>query len=339
MVVFFGATAGASDEAKESPRFREAYDLIRAHLQDITGAELDRAAVEGLVTALAPKVSLVSQTPATNAAASQLSKTNVFDGAVAYLRVGEVAAGLAPAIRSALDGLAASNQLKGIVLDLRFARGADYAAAAAAADLFVKQPRPLLNWGQGTVQATAKTNALTLPAAVLVNRQTAGAAEALAAMLREAGAGLILGSRTAGQAAMFQEFPLKNGDRLRIATGPVQLGDGSLLPEGVKPDIAVEISAADERTYFGDAYKVIGAGGYGPGGTGTLGAAGLTNGSRRVRFNEAELVRERREGLNPEEAAAAMRKPEPEAPLVQDPALARALDLLKGLAVVRQARS
>ena len=68
-----------------------------------------------------------------------------------------------------------------------------------------------------------------LPVAVLVNRQTAGAAEALAAVLRETGAGLILGSRTAGQAMVAQEFPLKNGERLRIATAPVQLGDGSAL--------------------------------------------------------------------------------------------------------------
>jgi hypothetical protein len=35
----------------------------------------------------------------------------------------------------------------------------------------------------------------------------------------------------------------------------------------------------------------------------------------------------------------ALRVREPEKPLVQDPALARALDLLRGLALVRQPRS
>ena len=335
VVMLGGAAAFGAEGPKEHPEFREAYDLIREHLYGAPDADMNRAALEGLVAALSPKVSLVPASPATNQPALALvSKSGVFDDAVAYVRVGEVTEGVAEAIRAACDQLAASNHLKGIVLDLRFARGGDYAAAVATADLFLKQERPLLNWGQGVARSSAKTESIALPAAVLVNHQTAGAAEALAAMLREAGAGLILGSRTAGQALMFQEFGLTNGDRLRIATAPIQLGDGSPLSSGVKPDIAVEVSSADERTYFADAYKVINAVGLAAPGT-----PGLTNLPRRIRFNEAELVRERREGSSPEEAAAAMHKLEPEAPLVQDPVLARALDLLKGLAVVRQARS
>jgi hypothetical protein len=52
------------------------------------------------------------------------------------------------------------------------------------------------------------------------------------------------------------------------------------------------------------------------------------------------LVRERREGtnLNVENFTAA-RDREPEKPAIRDPVLARAVDLLKGLAVVRRVRS
>ena len=102
--------------------------------------------------------------------------------------------------------------------------GDDYASAAATAELFIKKDQPLLDWGTGMVRSKENSDAISLPVAVLVNRQTAGAAEALAAVLREAGAGLILGSRTAGQAMIAQEFPLKNGERLRIATAPIQAG-------------------------------------------------------------------------------------------------------------------
>ena len=49
-------------------------------------------------------------------------------------------------------------------------------------------------------------------------------------------------------------------------------------------------------------------------------------------------MRERREGIS-EADMTALREPEPEKPLVSDPALARALDLLKGLALVRQSQS
>jgi C-terminal processing protease CtpA/Prc len=173
--------------------------------------------------------------------------------------------------------------------------------------------------------------------AVLVNQETVGAAEALAAALRETGAGLILGSRTAGQAMVVQEFPLKNGERLRIATAPVQLGDGSALSaQGLKPDIAVDVSTEDERAYYTDAYKaaektnLLASAANSPSGTNRV--------ARRPRFNEAELVRERREGVS-EADLTALRGREPEKPMLQDPVLARALDLLRGLALVRQERS
>jgi hypothetical protein len=59
---------------------------------------------------------------------------------------------------------------------------------------------------------------------------------------------------------------------------------------------------------------------------------------RRLRLNEAELLRERREGLSEGDLTGG-RDREVDKPMVYDPALARALDLLKGLAVVRQSRS
>src|SRR5207249_8554408 len=104
-----------------------------------------------------------------------------------------------------------------------------------SADLFLNKERALLNWGNGVVKSKEKKDAITVPIAVLVNSRTAGAAEALAGVLRETGAALILGSQTAGQAMITQEFPLKNGERVRISTAPVQLGDGSTLSsQGIK---------------------------------------------------------------------------------------------------------
>jgi hypothetical protein len=179
-----------------------------------------------------------------------------------------------------------------------------------------------------------------VPAAVLVNHQTAASAEALAAVLRQTGAGLILGSRTAGQATGRQDFPLKNGQRLRVATATIRLADGTALTaDGLEPDIAVAVSPEDERSYFEDAFAVLER-------TNLLASSSLSltnpaNGTnraaRRPRISEAELVRLRREGADAEDSPA--RDAEPQKPQVKDPALARALDLLKGLAVVRPSRS
>jgi len=245
------------------------------------------------------------------------------------------------AISEAYSKPGTTNKLDGVVLDLRYARGDDYAAAAAAADLFVRKEQALLNWGSGVVRSKAKKDGIGLPVAVLVNGQTTGAAEALAGVLRETGAGLVLGGRTAGQAMVTQEFALKNGERLRIATAAIQLGNGSAMSEeGLKPDIAVEVGAEEERGYYADAYRATERASL-PAGAGlsaTNQGSGTNRAARRPRFNEADLVRERREGIS-EADLTAMREREADKPMVQDPALARALDLLRGLALVRSGRS
>ncbi len=138
------------------------------------------------------------------------------------------------------------------------------------------------------------------PLAVLVNGQTRGAAVALAVALRDARAGLVFGSAA----------------------------------DGLKPDIAVTVGADEEKIYFADAYAVV---------TNTVVVAqtnSIAKGTNRPfsRISEADLVRARREGsTDPEqdlerEPAGAVA---PEKPVLHDPVLTRAVDLLQGLAVLR----
>lgn len=338
-----GLRAQAKADTRSTPDFKEVYDTVRDHAAGLTEAALNRAAVQGLIAELGPKVTLV-----TNGAASRRStavplvgKSNVMEGDIAYLRIERVGAGLPKAVRDAWQSLDRTNKLQGVVLDLRYADGDDYAAAADTASLFLKKEVPLLNWGSGLVRSKETTNAITVPVAVLVNHFTSEAAEALAAAMRESGTGLLLGRRTAGQAMVMQDFPLQNGDLLRIGTAPVQLGNGTpLSSQGITPDITVEVTRQDERAYYADAFRLAGKAALtnAPGLSLTNSSAPTNLAALRPLFNEAELVRERREGLSEGDMTGAKAR-DLEKPLVYDPALARALDLLKGLAVVRQSHS
>ena len=324
-----------------APDFREVYDLIHQHLTGITDEDLNRSAVQGLLSSLGPKVTLVGGTnQSAGAEAPLVSRSTLFDGSIAYVRVKRVEEGLAKSVRGEVDRMTGTNALKGLVLDLRFAAGDDYAASAATADLFLKKERPLLDWGQGVVQSKEKADAIDLPVAVLVNHETTGAAEALAAVLRQAGSGLVFGSNTAGLAMIAQDFPLNNGQKLRIASGPVHLGDGSELSnQGLKPDINVPVAPAAEQSYYADAYKEVLKTNASSGASLIVtNPAAITNRARRPRFNEAELVRERKLGVILDSDLDAGGG-EPERPTVQDPVLARALDVLKGLSLVRQSHS
>ncbi len=328
------------DPSATGPDFDEVRDLVRAHLAGTSDADVNRASVDGLLHSLRGKVRLIGgeggEPAASNAPA--LSKATVLDGRIACLRVAQVVATLPEEIRRSCQELAATNKLVGLVIDLRFAGGDDYAAAAATADLFVATQRPLLEWGAEKARSVEKADALDWPVAVLVNSETTGAAEALAAVLREAGVALILGGTTRGAAMTVQDFPLKNGQRLRIATSPVKLGDGAAISTaGVKPDIEVTVSPDAERAYQVDPYgattrtNLVAAS--------TTSATVTNRPSRRTRPNEADLVRARREGLSLDAEFPVSQDREPEAPVIRDPSLARAVDLLKGLAVVRRPRS
>jgi len=340
-MLFGGMERVIADTATNgAPDFKEVYELIRQHVAGLSEAELNRAAVVGLVNALGPKVTLVTNDTVESNGESPMVRSNLFEGDIAYLRIRRVADGLDQQIRDVCRPSDGTNKFKGLVLDLRYSSGDDYLAAAAAADLFVRKEQTLLFWGTKPVQSKEKKDAIMVPVAILVNKHTAGAPEALAAIMRQTGAGLILGSVTAGRAMIAQEFPLKDGERLRIATSPIVMGDGSSVPsQGLKPDIAVEVSSADERAYYADAFKVIPrTNSAGSSLSPTNLAAGTNRNIRRSRFNEAELVRERREGATLD-ADDNEKEFEPDKPVVHDPVLARALDLLKGLAVVRHSPS
>ncbi|HZL43194.1 MAG TPA: S41 family peptidase [Verrucomicrobiae bacterium] len=331
--------------ASQAPEFSEVYNIIKTHAAGVSDAELNRDAVQGLLSVLGHRAYLVTNSPAASNSPSGplVSKAMLFEGETAYLRISNVSGDLAKEIRSAYAHLGSSNTVRGAVLDLRYCDGDDYDAAAAVADLFAAKAEPLLKSGTRTLSSQAKTNAIRVPVAVLVNGETAGAAEALAALMRNTGAGLLLGSQTAGRAMILQDFQLSNGSELRVAVAPVLLWDGSALPsQGLQPDISVAVVPEEERGYFANSFLIGQRTNAMPVARLSLGSptAGTNAASRRMRLNEAELVREHREGLDRDlDMDAPVRPVEPAKPAVNDPALARALDLVKGLALVRQSRS
>jgi hypothetical protein len=320
---------GAEAEPLPAASFQEVYDLVRSNLAGTNEAELNEAAVEGFLNQLESRAGLVSRGSgeAETPQAAALGKTAVYEGAYAYLRVAHVGAGLGQELGSTHQRLSSTNRLAGVILDLRYAGGQDYAAAAEAADQFTSIEQPLLSWESITARSTQMFS-IDLPVIVLINRQTSGAAEALAAVLREAAGGVIIGEPSAGLAYVFKEMVLSDGRRLRIASGSVQAGKGATLSgAGLVPDIRIAVDPEQEKVHFEDPYKA----------SPRLGEAkGTDQGLNRTRrrINESDLIRMQREGIDFEQQPSKSEA----APLINDPALSRALDILKGLAFAQRRR-
>ena len=98
---------------------------------------------------------------------------------------------------------------------------------------------------RGKIEARRKASFTDRPLAVLVNRDTTGAAEVLAAILQRSRRATVLGERTRGQAALsLWPLPLADGSELRLAAVRNLFADGSPLPAWVSPDVAVPDDAA-----------------------------------------------------------------------------------------------
>ena len=326
------ASSPAEDATEHRLDFKEVYELLKTQLSDFDEASMSDVAARGLIQELRPRVRLLDQeeTPGAAGDSEPTLDGRVFDDAFGYVQLSHLSTPLAKAFDLALSGMKETNRLKGLILDLRFSNGTDYKAAANVADRFLATAQPLADWGNGLIRSTEKSDAIEQPVAVLVNAETAGAAELLAGILRESSRALIIGTPTAGEASMYRDFTLSTGQRLRIATQPIQVGqDATLDIQGLVPDIEVESDPVHARAWMEDPFHRIKR-------TEFSGNDATSDNPRR-RLNEADLVRMLREGYLPEDLGAGETTTPVSAngPLVQDPVLARALDFLKGLSLVR----
>src|SRR5206468_1220438 len=107
-----------------APDFKEVYDLVREHVGGISEAELNRAAVRGLLHELSPRIEFITNSePETRPAVPPVVKSNLFEGDIAYVRISRAEPGLAQAVRSACEALKGTNKVSGVVLDLRYSDG------------------------------------------------------------------------------------------------------------------------------------------------------------------------------------------------------------------------
>ena len=305
------------------PDFQSVYRLVQEHLTTRDRDELNRISLEALLSSLPDEVTLTDLENEVASDASQISRSTVYQGIFAYIRISNISTGLKDQILSELNTLKSGAKFAGIALDLRFASGSDYNEAASIVDMYLPGGKELIDWGEGMITSTETRPLLGLPTIVLVNSKTSVAAEALAAMLKLNNSGVVVGSLTAGHALAYKEFLLQNGQRLRIASGRVKLPEFVIRDTGVEPDLSVLVPEAEERKYMEDEY-------YSP------------EGESPRRINEADLERMKRQelsGTKTTESSGESSKEDKTPPdtsstnLIRDPALARAMDILKGLAI------
>lgn len=134
-------------------------------------------------------------------------------------------------------------EMRAIILDLRDNPGGELNAAVKVADYFVpKGPVVYVDYKRGPDEIhNADAYRLSLPLVVLVNENTASAAEIVAAAVKETKSGLVIGTRTYGKGVVQSVYDLKNGAGLKLTTARyLTPKKHDINNKGVEPDVKVE---------------------------------------------------------------------------------------------------
>ncbi len=263
-----------------------------------------------------------------SAAAPSALSSEIIAGHIGYVRVGSLNTANLQALDKSLSTFG-GKKVNALIIDLRASQATDdLALAAEFAKRFCPKGKAILTLRKPTGRQDRVFNSDRDPAfrglvMVMADGDTAGAAEAIAAALRFYDKALVIGQPTAGRTAEYSDLPLPNGKILRLAVAEMISPEGrSLFPEGVKPNLPVEMSLADKRQIF----QLSGEKGMSP----------FVYEAGRPHMNEAALLA----GTNPEveaaEAAQQRRGRAPEKQPPHDPVLQRALDVITSLEVYQK---
>jgi carboxyl-terminal processing protease len=158
-----------------------------------------------------------------------------------YVHLAAFSEGAHGALRGAVRKLQREGA-EGLVLDLRSNGGGLLEEAVLTAGIFLPEGETVVSTDSRTqgeaVYETKGGNLPALPIAVLIDRNTASAAEILTAALAEEASANVVGKRSFGKGVFQQEVDLSNGGALKLTVGEYFTPDGTnLAGKGIQPDV------------------------------------------------------------------------------------------------------
>lgn len=168
----------------------------------------------------------------------------MLEGNIGYIAISDFTDKTESQLAAALENLQKQGA-KALVLDLRYCPGGTLNSVVKVSGYFVPAGPVIFvsqKSGRQSSLSSDGSNQVELPMAVLVNAETASAAELLTANIQDAGTGAIIGTKTFGKGVMQTVIPLPSGAGIVFTTGKYfsrgyQDVDAN---GGVIPDIYVE---------------------------------------------------------------------------------------------------
>ncbi len=168
--------------------------------------------------------------------------SRVLEGQTGYLKITEISPKAADEARAAVESLKRGG-VKSLVVDLRGAAQGVAADGVKVAELFMNGGVVAKLSGARSAEqilsATAKSEVWEGPLAVLIDTGTSGAGEIVAAALRDADRGPLVGERTFGRVGIQKQLPLAEGGMILTVARYVSPKGTAIHGQGVQPTVAV----------------------------------------------------------------------------------------------------
>jgi len=166
-----------------------------------------------------------------------------------YIRIGRFTRGTALRFDQHIGRMAPD--AKGLVVDLRGNPGGLLSEAGEVADRFLGDGLVVETVARGgvvdgTVAAVASPTDLTLPVVLLIDGQSASAAEVLAGALQAHERGALVGAPSYGKGSVQSIVEFEDGGALRITTAAYRLSNGRTIDHDhpLQPDLPVDSTGA-----------------------------------------------------------------------------------------------
>ncbi|MDP2903683.1 MAG: S41 family peptidase [Methylovulum sp.] len=174
-------------------------------------------------------------------------KSRMLEKGYGYVRISSFQSGTGDNLKEAITALKKENKadLKGLVLDLRNNPGGVLNAAVEVSDAFLKSG--LIVYTEGRIEnsemrfSAASDDLIDdAPIVVLINAGSASASEIVAGALQDQKRALIMGEKSFGKGSVQTILPTSNGAAVKLTTARYYTPSGrSIQAEGIEPDITL----------------------------------------------------------------------------------------------------
>ena len=167
------------------------------------------------------------------------------DSSIAYVRLAGFSQGVSQDLEKALKEIRSEGGTK-IILDLRNNPGGVLSEAVGVASQFLSKGNVLLEKNAQGDEFPVKVEqgglATDMPLIVLVNRNTASAAEIVSGALQDTQRALLVGEKTFGTGTVLNQFHLSDGSALMLATQEWLTPNGrTIWHQGISPDVEISL--------------------------------------------------------------------------------------------------